>query len=281
MSFNVFIQNDEVPDLNLVIGLPQHLIDKVQAGDVDTCVNIAKAIISKYEKLPDAESPVRENAYLRTLDEHKFYMNFDHQDLAIREILLDFALHGEYEPHTTALVKDVVKPGDTAVDIGASIGYFTLLLARQVGKTGTVCSFEPTGNQYPILVKNIQENGYEAYVIPHNVAGWDRNEEVEIQTNKGNVGIMRGKILDELLPDRVDFIKIDTDGSEPHVLKGLLKTIENNSQLKMVIEFYPKYIKNLGGNPDDVMDILNKYFILEKIAGDYNDEYWNYYCIRK
>ena len=67
---------------------------------------------------------------------------------------------------------------------------------------------------------------------------------------------------------------MDIDGSEPRALKGLIKTFERNPQLKMVIEYYPKCIEELGNNPDDMLAILDKYFTYQRIPGDYNDEYW-------
>ena len=74
---------------------------------------------------------------------------------------------------------------------------------------------------------------------------------------------------------------MDIDGSEPRALKGLIKTFERNPQLKMVIEYYPECIEKCGNNPQDMMDILDKYFTYEKIEGDYTDTYWNYICKRK
>lgn len=52
------------------------------------------------------------------------------------------------------------------------------------------------------------------------------------------------------------------------------------TSLKMVIEYYPKYIERLGLNPQEVIDFLDTYFTYEKIEGDYGGEYWNYFCVR-
>ena len=74
---------------------------------------------------------------------------------------------------------------------------------------------------------------------------------------------------------------IDVDGSEPRVLKGLIKTFERNPQLKLIIEYYPEVVKKLGNNPKDILDILDKYFIYNQVKGDLGKDYWNYYAIRR
>ena len=74
---------------------------------------------------------------------------------------------------------------------------------------------------------------------------------------------------------------MDIDGPEPRALKGLIRTIERNQNLKMIVEYYPKYIKEAGNSPEEMMAILDRYFTYEKIEGDYGDGYWNFYCVRK
>ena len=65
----------------------------------------------------------------------------------------------------TALVKRIVRNGDIVVDIGAHIGYYTLIFARLVGPKGKVFAFEPEPNNFNLLIKNIKINGYKN-IIP-------------------------------------------------------------------------------------------------------------------
>ena len=139
-------------------------------------------------------------------------------------------------------------------------------------------------------------NGYRNIEV-HNLAAWDKaednfirrdmaiNEKAEhpskIQVNAGYTQGIKGIVLDDVLPEKVDFIKIDTDGSEPKVLKGLIKTFERNPQLKLIIEYYPECVRRLGNNPDEIMAILNRYFICKKIEGEYTNEYYNLLCLPK
>ena|SRR3990167_8027076 len=226
----------------------------------------------------------------------KPFPNDDNQ--AIKEIINDYFVHilqnRTYEPETMKVIKDNIKEGDICVDVGASIGYVTLNIAKHMGNTGHLYSYEPTDNQFKYLEKNIEINGFKDKVEAFSLAAWDKEEnnfvrrddesdnKNKIQTNAGiDRTKLRGIILDDVLPEKVDFIKMDIDGSEPRALKGLIKTFERNPQLKMVIEYYPECIEKCGNNPQDMMDILDKYFTYEKIEGDYTDTYWNYICKRK
>jgi len=80
---------------------------------------------------------------------------------------------------------------------------------------------------------------------------------------------------------KVDFVKIDVDGPEPEVLQGMIRTFKRNPKMKMIVEFYPKYIKGAGCSPEKFMEILNKYFTYTVIPDDYTEGCWNYFCTRK
>lgn len=203
-------------------------------------------------------------------------------ELIINEFVNDYKAHTDvWEPNTTKLVKDIVKQGNQVIDIGASIGYFTLLLSRQVGPTGKVYAIEPTKHQFPYLLTNIEKNGYADRVEAHNVGAWDKETMLEFPKVATNRFYVQAIPIDKIVKSPIDFIKIDTDGSEPQVLRGLRRTIENSPNLKMVIEWYPEYIEKAGGKPQEVLDFLAKYFTYEAIPGDNAGSCQNFYCKRK
>lgn len=70
----------------------------------------------------------------------------------------DLLVKGVYEPKTTSLFKKVIREGDIVVDVGAHIGYYTLLASRLVGDTGKVYAFEPEPRNYDLLLKNLELN---------------------------------------------------------------------------------------------------------------------------
>ena len=69
---------------------------------------------------------------------------------------------GVFDPHETELVRGMLEPGMVVADIGANIGYYTLIAARCVGEGGQVYAFEPVPSNYELLARSIKANGYGA-----------------------------------------------------------------------------------------------------------------------
>lgn len=175
------------------------------------------------------------------------------------------ALHGIYEPYETQLVLNTVKKGDVVIDIGANIGYYTLIFAKLVGENGKVLAFEPDPTNFELLKKNINVNGY------HNVdlqqkAVCDQKQKINLFLSDDNKMDHRiidpkdgrrsieidGVSLDEFLPPdqkMVNFIKIDAQGAEFQILKGMSQTLQKNKDLKVIIEFWPKIFMENNWDP--------------------------------
>lgn len=235
-------------------------------------------ILSRIEYLPY----LFRRAWYYEMDGHKLFVN--ERDWKMIAITSDYTNKKIWEPETTKIVKENVKKGQTALDIGASIGYFTLLLARQVGETGRVVAIEPTKGNFKYLQHNIAKNGYEN-VRAFNIAAWDKHEDVNVMPHSPTGGILPGRPLDDVLEEigiyELDFIKIDVDGADIKALKGLERTIGRSKNLKMTCEYYPKYLLMAGENPDDFMKIIETYFTYEVIPDDYTENCWNLYCTKK
>jgi len=233
-----------------------------------------------------------EPLYFR-MDGHKFviYLPEDKdKEVNMTDVMRIPLSAGTWEPNTTKIVKHELKKGQTAIDIGTSIGYFTMLFSRQVGPTGKVLSVEQGDMQYLYMTHNVKVNGYDDRVIPCHNAAWNKDETMILPIEgykkkwRGKDQICKGRRVDSLLKEhnikKVDFIKIDIDGAEPWALQGLEETFKNNPQLKMVIEYYPEYIDKAGGSLNIFWDILEYYFYYKKIPGDVGEQYYNLYCTR-
>jgi FkbM family methyltransferase len=141
---------------------------------------------------------------------------------------------GKYEPYETQLILRQAKVGGTVIDVGANIGYYTLILADKVGKNGKVYAFEPDKINFEILEKNIKENKLKNVVAIKAAIG-SKNESKILYKSEENLGDhklykpktpakKREKVkivrLDSFIKEKMDLIKIDTQGWEPEVIEG-------------------------------------------------------------
>lgn len=178
---------------------------------------------------------------------------------------------GEYEPYQTELWQQDIRPGDVVLDIGANIGYYTLLFARWVGPTGRVYAFEPDPKNFDILKRNVELNGY-ANVVLSSKAVSDRTQTLRLYLSSDpkdhrtyDVGDGRPSIeieavsLDDYFADydgRVDFVKMDIQGFEPVALAGMRRFLERTRPRKLTTEFFPKALKRCGTEPADYVRAL-------------------------
>lgn len=174
-------------------------------------------------------------------------------------------LLGKYEFGMTKLIKRIVKKGWTICEIGAYIGEHTPLFSNLIGKSGSVISVEPQLPHFKLLLKNIKLNkltnvtpiktavsdteDFLTMYIPldHSVDG--RIYEVKNETRKRQR--VATKTIDHLLNQykSVDLIKIDIQGWEERAIKGARKTFIKNPNILLIIEFWPKGLKEAGTNP--------------------------------
>lgn len=172
---------------------------------------------------------------------------------------------GSVEPTTTSLFRRAVQPGMVVVDVGAFLGQYSLLAARQVGDAGKVFAFEPDPRNFPFLLKNVQRNGFADRIrtVPQAVS--DRAGEVSFyldpQVGSGSslvfqrrrdavTEIVRTVSLDEFLGDSItpDLIKLDIEGGEIRALEGMAETVRRaGTRLTMFVECFPKALRRSGG----------------------------------
>lgn len=231
-------------------------------------------------------------------------MHLDEQDS------LRLSLFGEFEPNETRLARESIKPGDRVLDIGAHIGYYTLLFARLVGKEGHVFAFEPDPTNFRLLEKNIAENGHTNVTLAQKAIA-EKSDRRLLYRSSSNSGDHRlvpppGKreavevectALDDLLKGdsrRIDFIKMDIQGAEGWALQGMRNLIEENPSLKLLTEWSPSSLKLAGYQPTKYLETLesmgfhlhligDKRFELKPVRADQADEFGelaNLYCTK-
>jgi FkbM family methyltransferase len=168
----------------------------------------------------------------------------------------------DYEPHVVARMRRELAPGQTFVDVGASLGYFTVLAGDAVGPTGRVVSCEPGPQNHSVLLLNVVSRGLENVTV-HRLAVGDRRGVLLYSGSGGNgaVGpydgdpaalathdLVETAPLDELLAglDRVDIIKADVEGAEGLVLRGARQTLAAHHPV-LFLEFSPPSLATTSG----------------------------------
>lgn len=166
-----------------------------------------------------------------------------------------------WEQDVLRLLASVTRPGMTAVDVGANVGFISVQLARLVGPAGRVHAFEPHPVTLDILRANLWRHGC-ANTTVHAAAASDRAGTVELLvdpeglsgTRLGPGGITADAVtVDETLAGApVDVMKIDVEGAEALVLRGASATIAASRRLTAVAEFRGY---DQGSTPDEVLDL--------------------------
>jgi FkbM family methyltransferase len=174
--------------------------------------------------------------------------------------------HGVWEKELGDVLRQVLAPGMTAVDVGANIGYTALLMAQCVGRQGTVVALEPEHRNAELLRRNAaRSQGAEIRVIE--AAAWSEPTTLQLALSDNNAGdhrvgsqIARERVLvdvpavtlDDVLPDRVDVLLLDTQASEHIALRGARRLIERSRTL-VFVEFWPEGLRDAGGDPHEVL----------------------------
>lgn len=187
---------------------------------------------------------------------------------------LALSLFKVYEPEQTELVKKNVKKGDIVLDIGANIGYYTLLFAQLVGPHGRVYAFEPDPSNFDLLKKSIELNGYQNVTLIQKAVS-NKSGKIKLYLGDGNRAINR--IYDAGMNDarqsvevdivnldnyfqdytgKIDFVKIDVEGSEGGVLEGMPLILQKSKRLKIMTEFDPFLMKKFGSEPYEYIQLL-------------------------
>ncbi|MBW0255534.1 FkbM family methyltransferase [Cellulomonas sp. PS-H5] len=180
------------------------------------------------------------------------------------------AHRGHPEPEVAEVVRAHVGPGCAFVDVGASIGLYTVEMARRVGPSGSVVAFEPAPVSAGVLRQNVELNGLggstvrvvEAAVAdrvgtsPFAVHDDDsgRNSLFPGDDHDGLVEV-EVTTLDRAIPEgaRVDVVKLDAVGAEPAVLRGMERVVGENPQVVVLAELDDEQLRRAGSSTADFL----------------------------
>jgi len=212
------------------------------------------------------------------------YVEIDGQKLFLdkEDSLLLSTRKNNFDRFEIECLKQLIKEGDTVVDLGANIGYYTLILAQLVGKSGHVYAFEPDPLNFEILSKNVKENKHDNVTLVQKAIS-DKNGKVKLYVSKRNLASHRifdaedkrksievdVTTLDEYFQKfekPVNFIKMDVEGAEGATILGASKIIEDSKNLVIMMEYFPKWIEKFGDVPEEILkSLIEKKFKLFNI----------------
>lgn len=198
-----------------------------------------------------------------------FKMFLNPEDMGLTPILM---FRHQWEPNETFWIVKSLKPGDTFVDVGANVGYYTIVASRIVGETGRVYAFEPDPESFAILEANVRLNGLDNVILEQKAVsnGPGTLELFLAEANRGDHRLYQPKhgparesvvveavSLDDYFANReekVDFIKIDTQGAEGVIFEGLMGLAATNPDMRMAIEWWPFGVAGLDYDPDKLRE---------------------------
>ena len=189
---------------------------------------------------------------------------------------------GIFESEETALCKQLIHCGDRVLDIGANIGYYTLLFCDLVSPKGLVAAIEPDSNNFEILKHNLRKQTADGIVSLHQLALGNKEQKAQLFRAEENTGMHRMYASvccgpessevsviqgDSLALAPLDFIKIDIEGYEPFALQGLCSTLKQSPRVKILCEFSPLSLLEAGYSPVlflQEMDDLGFYLVAQE-----------------
>jgi FkbM family methyltransferase len=182
--------------------------------------------------------------------------------------------YGRYGLDILRIFENHVHPGDTVLDIGAQIGFFALHLGKAVGRRGHVYAFEPDPRPVEYLKASLaasemdwvqirpiaiaaKEGAIPFFLSP--VLGWSTGvkashltglRKIIVPTIPLDLMVERGEI-----PDKIRLIKIDVEGFEMEVLRGLRKTLETVQPI-LIVEINPGMLAYQESSPAELFRFL-------------------------
>ncbi len=209
-------------------------------------------------RYPNWFSPIGWQKTIRLSDGTLFEARF-HEVIGRNLILKEV-----FEPEITERIKQTLRPGDVFVDVGANIGYYTLQASQAVGFGGLVLAFEPSPSNLGVLGRHVALNACENVLIfSEALSDHDGVARLSLPLyfNPGVCSLGVGpsadgtfhegftvtstrrfdKVWQSLQLNRsVKLIKIDAEGHELHVIRGMEQLLQSTTDLQIVCELSPE-----------------------------------------
>ncbi|MCE9552270.1 MAG: FkbM family methyltransferase [Planctomycetes bacterium] len=205
---------------------------------------------------------------------HGFLMDLDLSDWLGQHVYVT----GDYEDYTGRVLSSLISPGGTFLDVGANVGFFSLLASQCVGTNGKVIAFEPVPAVRKEFLRNLQINGIHNVVIREEAVSSQEGEAkvyVGPQNHRGTSslrssarGLASDQVsihtidLDSALPESVamgvSVLKIDIEGAESLAVQGMRRLLESRHP-DIIIEMSDHFLREFGSSGQDLHDTITAY----------------------
>lgn len=233
--------------------------------NVKTMNTILKIIIIFYKKIPFVSklwNLISDKLLLPVIVEGRKIKVFKGHWAAI--------LLGNYERDTIKMFKNLISKETLFMDVGANVGLFSSIAISRGAK---VLAFEP----HPHIRKVLKENIYEKNIEIYEYAASDKEEEVKLFISKepGSHSLkleekehvlVKSIMIDSLISQKVDLIKIDVEGAEIKAIKGMRKILKNHKP-DLIIEIDEEHLGRFGESFDSLTTLLGGYGYSSKKIG--------------
>lgn len=196
-----------------------------------------------------------------------FLMYVDSRDISVSPHLM---MRGLWEPWVTMAIARHLKPGMRCIDVGANVGYYTLLMAEltrgetQDEEDGLVLAVEPSSRAAELLRMSLSVNGLQDVVNVAELAASDRQERGTLthpallhggaRVCSSATGDVTCVPLDDVAEGQWDFVKVDVEGMEREVIRGLRETLERQEHVTIAVEVTP--FEWLPDSPDGFLEAM-------------------------
>ena len=202
-----------------------------------------------------------------------FMVRFGLEDFkSVRKVYLWIYFFGKSitDLENVALMKRLIHPGATVLDIGSAFGFYSFVSSKLASTDGKIMSFEPD-QMSRLFLADLVEKKHLSNVEVYPFAIWDDNGELDLnicQENPGENSLIKQSLHNKSITvpaisidehfnlTTVDFVKIDVQGGEYHVLKGMQNLIRRSPNIVLIIECTPVYLKSAGVNVKDLLALL-------------------------
>jgi FkbM family methyltransferase len=181
-------------------------------------------------------------------------------------VYLDYMDLLDHEPVTRRVLAGLLRPDSVFIDVGANVGYYTLLASGMVGSRGRVHAVECSSKNLVLLTDNVRKNNLQNVEIhafaaasargsvtlnvsPVGLAWFPPSPRWPIVPGRGSAVSVRAVPLDEIIRSPIDVVKIDTDGADLDVLKGMKRILSENEHVSVIVEWSPPTLSDAGKDP--------------------------------